>query len=89
MTDHPARRPLCGAPQAAGHASVTRRPPAPDRNRSITRTSPSNANGAVPDAVSRPTDAPNARPEGGQCIGVRIGRASGQLVLPLGIVGQD
>ncbi|UQW99168.1 hypothetical protein [Streptomyces sp. RerS4] len=46
--------------RAAGHATVTRRPPDPDRNRSNTRTSPTTANGAVPSSVSQPTDAPNS-----------------------------
>lgn len=41
-----------GTTQAGGQPGVTRKPPDPDRNRSITRTSPSTANGTVPGAVS-------------------------------------
>lgn len=59
MPDHPAPAALSAVPRGmVGHASVTRRPPAPERNPSMMRTSPSTAAGAVPGAVSRLPDAP-------------------------------
>lgn len=59
VADHPPAGPGPAVPRTrAGQASVRRRPPPPDLNRSITRTSPSTANGGVPGTVSRLTEAP-------------------------------
>lgn len=74
----------------AGHSSVMRRPPDPDRNRSVTRTSPSTASGPAPGAVSRVSAAPNspAARAARASASARVGGPARQLVGVLDVVGK-
>ncbi|MFJ3883359.1 hypothetical protein ACIPW5_38670 [Streptomyces sp. NPDC090077] len=88
-TPYPGRR--AAVPRRpASQASVTLRPPAPERNRSTTRTRPLTTNGTVPGTVSRPSAAPElALGQDGQGVDVLVGRPAGLHVLPFGVLGQD